>query len=164
VLDGARQAPLSEDDYEKLKEAFACVAAMLVRPRTTRRQRPAGNIGRLGSWRPTQPEPTLPHRPDMDANVLERLSVRGRLRLRSEVEATGIAAPEVRERQRIRAERPKVLVADCGQAPLAGQRSTRWNGCAAGRAGRVGLQSTGTGRSRSEKYDETAAAMIAQLK
>ena len=35
VLDGARQAPLSEDDYEKLKEALHALAAMLVRPRNT---------------------------------------------------------------------------------------------------------------------------------
>jgi hypothetical protein len=34
-LDGARQAPLSEDDYEKLKEALHALAAMLVRPRNT---------------------------------------------------------------------------------------------------------------------------------
>src|SRR5260370_12293451 len=35
VLDGARQAPLSEEDYEKLKEALHALAAMLVRPRST---------------------------------------------------------------------------------------------------------------------------------
>src|SRR5271170_1961534 len=35
VLDGARQAPLNEDDYEKLKDALHALAAMLVRPRNT---------------------------------------------------------------------------------------------------------------------------------
>src|SRR6202167_4429497 len=35
VLDGARQAPLSEDDYEKLKEALHALEAMLVQPRNT---------------------------------------------------------------------------------------------------------------------------------
>src|SRR5712692_7388266 len=35
VLDGARQALLSENDYEKLKEALHALAAMLVRPRNT---------------------------------------------------------------------------------------------------------------------------------
>jgi hypothetical protein len=35
VLDGARQAPLSEDDYEKLKDALHALAAMLARPRNT---------------------------------------------------------------------------------------------------------------------------------
>ena len=35
LLDGARQAPLSESDYGKLKEALHTLAAMLVRPRNT---------------------------------------------------------------------------------------------------------------------------------
>ena len=35
VLDGARQAPLSEADYDKLKDALHAMAAMLVRPRNT---------------------------------------------------------------------------------------------------------------------------------
>jgi hypothetical protein len=35
VLDGARQAPLSKDDYEKLKEASHALAVMLARPRNT---------------------------------------------------------------------------------------------------------------------------------
>jgi hypothetical protein len=35
VLDGARQAPLSESDHGKLKEALHALAAMLVRPRNT---------------------------------------------------------------------------------------------------------------------------------
>src|SRR5882762_6643769 len=35
VLDGARQAPLSEADYDKLKGALHALAAMLVRPRNT---------------------------------------------------------------------------------------------------------------------------------
>jgi hypothetical protein len=35
VLDGARQAPLSESDHGKLKEALHALAAMLVQPRKT---------------------------------------------------------------------------------------------------------------------------------
>ncbi len=35
MLDGARQAPLSEADYEKVKDALHAMAAMLVRPRNT---------------------------------------------------------------------------------------------------------------------------------
>jgi len=36
---GPRSAPLSEDDYEKLKEALHALAAMLVRPRNAMRPR-----------------------------------------------------------------------------------------------------------------------------
>ena len=35
VLDGALQAPLSEADHDKLKEALHALAAMLARPRNT---------------------------------------------------------------------------------------------------------------------------------
>jgi hypothetical protein len=35
VLDGARQAPLSEEDHHKLREALHALAATLVRPRST---------------------------------------------------------------------------------------------------------------------------------
>jgi hypothetical protein len=35
VLDGARESPLSEADYDKLKGALHALAAMLVQPRTT---------------------------------------------------------------------------------------------------------------------------------
>ena len=35
VLDGARQAPLSEEDHDKLREALHALAAMLVRSRST---------------------------------------------------------------------------------------------------------------------------------
>jgi hypothetical protein len=35
VLDGAREAPLSEADYDKLKGALHTLAAMLARPRNT---------------------------------------------------------------------------------------------------------------------------------
>ena len=52
VLDGARQAPLSEADYDKLKGALHALAAMLVRPRTTREdQRGGGGSGRIGNQR-----------------------------------------------------------------------------------------------------------------
>jgi hypothetical protein len=35
VLDGARQAPLSDQDHHKLREALHAMAAMLVQPRNT---------------------------------------------------------------------------------------------------------------------------------
>jgi hypothetical protein len=35
VLDGARQEPLSEADYDKLKGVLHAMAAMLIRPRNT---------------------------------------------------------------------------------------------------------------------------------
>jgi hypothetical protein len=38
VLDGARQAPLSQTDHDKLKDALHAMAAMLTRSRSQRRR------------------------------------------------------------------------------------------------------------------------------
>ena len=58
VLDGARQAPLSEADYEKVKDALHAMAAMLARPRNTEKTSavvgqtvPCGAISRLSGRR-----------------------------------------------------------------------------------------------------------------
>ena len=84
VLDGARQAPLSEDDYEKLKDALHALAAMLVRPRNTEKTSAVLEEMQGAETAPgLSRRPTLPHRPDMDAMVQRHLSVRGRLRLRT---------------------------------------------------------------------------------
>ena len=50
VLDGARQAPLSEADHGKLKDALHALAAMLVRPRNTEKTSAVvGEAGRLSN-------------------------------------------------------------------------------------------------------------------
>jgi len=84
VLDGARQAPLSEEDYEKLKEALHALAAMLVRPHSTEKTRAVlGTSEGSESGPGTQPETNAsPPILDMDAMVQGRLSIRRRLRLR----------------------------------------------------------------------------------
>jgi hypothetical protein len=71
VLDGARQAPLSEDDYEKLKEALHALAAMLVRPRNTEKTSAVLGNRKVRKLAPgLSQKATLPQRPDMDANAL----------------------------------------------------------------------------------------------
>ena len=50
VLDGAREAPLSEADYDKLKDALHALAALLVRSRNTEKTSAVvGEAGRLGN-------------------------------------------------------------------------------------------------------------------
>ena len=84
VLDGARQAPLSEEDYEKLKEALHALAAMLVRPRNT--EKTSAVLGKSEGCgnrrRDSAGDRRSYHRPDTDAMVPRRFAVRGRLRLR----------------------------------------------------------------------------------
>jgi len=162
VLDGARQAPLSEDDYEKLKEALHalrrcwCGRAARRRPAPCWESRKAREAG-AG----TEPETDVPHRPDMDAMVLGRLSVHGRLRFACAVEAWG-SLPGVRERNVYGQKEPKVLVRIVGQSPLAATvYSLERLRCGACGQVYTAQEPEGVGP---EKYDETAAAMIAQLK
>ena len=85
VLDGARQAPLSEADYDKLKERLHALAAMLVRPRNYGEdQRRGGGSRRLGNWRRDCSRiPTRPRHPDTAATEPRRLAARGRSRSRT---------------------------------------------------------------------------------
>ena len=78
VLDGARQAPLSEADYDKLKGALHALAAMLAPPRNTEKtiavlEKLEGAETGAG----TQPD-TNPLPPDTDAMAPRRLAARGR--------------------------------------------------------------------------------------
>ena len=50
VLDGAREAPLSDSDHDKLKDALHALAAMLVQPRNTEDQCGGREAGRPSKW------------------------------------------------------------------------------------------------------------------
>src|SRR5215471_2558120 len=55
VLEGARQRPLSDTDYDKLKSALHALAAMLIRPRTTEKTSAV-----LGESKPLETAPGTP--------------------------------------------------------------------------------------------------------
>ena len=66
VLDGARQAPLSETDYDKLKVALHALAAMLVRPLMTEKtgavlEKPADSETAAGTQSDTKAVATPGH-------------------------------------------------------------------------------------------------------
>ena len=66
VLDGARQAPLSEADYDKLKGALHALAAMLVRPRNSEKtsavlEKSEGAETGVGTQPDTNPPPPPGH-------------------------------------------------------------------------------------------------------
>ena len=61
VLDGARQAPLSESDHGKLKEALHALAAMLVRGRNTEKTSSVvEKHGRLSTEQPDNKHASAP--------------------------------------------------------------------------------------------------------
>lgn len=161
VLDGARQAPLSEDDYEKLKEALHALAAMLVRSRNTEKTSAVLEESEgfsAETQRESNPSPPPGHgRNGAGVFVSSRKIAIAHPQLKH-----GDRCPECGKGNVYGQKEPKVLVRMVGQAPLAATvYSLERLRC--GACGQVftAQEPEGVG---SEKYDETAAAMIAQLK
>jgi transposase len=161
VLDGARQAPLSESDHGKLKEALHVLAEMLVQPRSTEKTKavvdkpedsPAG----------TQPDNNTPPPPGHGRTGAEAFSGARKVEIKHQNLTHGDRCPECGKGNVYGQKEPKVLVRIIGQAPLAATvYSLERLRC--GACGQVftAQEPEGVG---AEKYDETAAAMIAQLK
>jgi len=157
VLDGARQAPLSEDDYEKLKEALHALAAMLVRPRRRRRPAPCWESRKARKLAPGRNRrPTFPHRPDMDAMVLGVVSSR-KIAIPHAQLKHGDRCPSARKATYTGRKSRKCWYGLWGSLRWR-PRSTRSNGCVAVPADRcyTAQEPEGVGP---EKYDETAAAI-----
>jgi transposase len=162
LLDGARQAPLSEADYDKLKGALHALAAMMVRPRTSEKTSAVVEETAAGE---TSSETAA------DSETSRTGHGRSGARAYAGAEKVAVAHPELSHGDRCpecgkgnvyEQKEPKVLVRIVGQAPLAATvYSLERLRC--GACGQVftAQEPEGVGP---EKYDETAAAMIAQLK
>ena len=160
VLDGAREAPLSEEDHHKLREALHALAAMLVRPRNTEKTRSVvGNPGEPGAGNTKQPdEKTAGH----GRNGAEAFRGARRVEIKHQKLTHGDRCPECRQGNVYAQKKPRVLVRVIGQAPLAATvYSLEQLRC--GACGQVFTAQAPEGVGE-EKYDESAAAMIAQLK
>jgi len=163
VLDGARQAPLSEDDYEKLKDALHALAAMLVRPRNTEKTSAVleKSQGSETGAR-TQPETNASAPSGHGRNGAGAFCGSRKMDIAHPKLKHGDRCPECGKGNVYGQKDPKVLVRIVGQAPLAATvYSLQRLRC--GACGQVftAPEPEGVGP---EKYDETAAAMIAQLK
>ena len=163
VLDGARQAPLSEDDYEKLKEALHALAAMLVRPRST--EKTSAVLGKSEGAETdagTDPKTNASPVPGHGRNGAEAFVSSRKIAIAHPQLKHGDGCPECERGNVYRQKEPKVLVRIVGQAPLAATvfslERLRCGAC-----GQVLTEQEPEGVGP-EKYDETAAAMIAQLK
>src|SRR5579863_2340546 len=163
VLDGARQAPLSEADCDKLKGALHALAAMLVRPRNTEKtsavvEAPEGSATDAGN----QPDADSPPSPGHGRNGAGAFGGARKVDIPHQDLKHGERCPECGKGNVYGQKEPKVLVRIVGQAPLAATvYSLERLRC--GACGQVftAQEPEGVGP---EKYDETAAAMIAQLK
>jgi transposase len=163
VLDGALQAPLSEDDYEKLKDALHALAAMLVRPRSTEKTSAVlEKMEDAETGAETQPESNASPSPGRGRNAAEAFCRSRKIAIAHPKLRHGDRCPECGKDNVYGQKDPKVLVRIVGQAPLAATvYSLERLRC--GACGQVftAQEPEGVGP---EKYDETAAAMIAQLK
>jgi transposase len=163
VLEGARQAPLSEADYDKLKGALHALAAMLVQPRNTEKtsavlEKSEGSETGTGTQSDTGPTPSPGH----GRNGADEFTGARQVKISHQNLKHGDRCPECGKGNVYEQKEPKVLVRIVGQAPLAptvyALERLRCGSC-----GQVftAQEPEGVGP---EKYDETAAAMIAQLK
>jgi transposase len=163
MLEGARQAPLSETDYEKIKSALHAMAAMLVQSRNTEKTsavvgKPEGSKTGAGM----QPENNTSPPPGHGRNGAEAFRGARKVEIAHEKLTHGDRCPECGKGNVYGQKESKVLVRIIGQAPLAATvYSLERLRC--GACGQVftAQEPEGVGE---EKYDETAAAMIAQLK
>src|SRR5271165_2999712 len=161
VLDGARQAPLSESDHGKLKEALHALAAMLMRPRNTEKSSEVLEKPEDSETR-TQPNNNTPPPPGHGRNGAEAFGGARKVDIKHQKLTHGDRCPECGKGNVYGQKEPKVLVRIVGQAPLAATvyalERLRCGAC-----GQVftAQEPEGVGP---DKYDETAAAMIAQLK
>ena len=135
VLDGARQAPLSESDHDKLRDALHALAAMLVRPRNT--EKTSSVVGKPEDSAQLENSRTQTHLRPLDTAATEPKP--------SVAPKSGDQAPEVdprrslsgvREGQRVRAEGAEGAGAHHRSGAAGGHGLLAWSGCAAAPAGR----------------------------
>ena len=164
VLDGARETPLSEADCEKVKTALHALAAMLVGPRNTEKtnavlpksEDPGKDAG------PQPDESSTPPAKGHGRNGAEAFSGAQKIEIQHQNLKHGDRCPDCGQGNVYGQKEPKMLVRVVGQAPLAATvYSLERLRC--GACGQVftAQEPEGVGP---EKYDETATAMVAQLK
>ena len=159
IIDGGKSAPLSESDSEKLKTALHALAERLL-PRT-KTEKTSSVFGDPDSAAPEEGQrkgPVAGH----GRNGADAYRGAEKVKVAHAKLAHGDRCPDCTRGNVYTQKEPKALVRIVGQAPLAATvyelERLRCNAC-----GQVftAEEPEGVGP---EKYDETAAAMIAQLK
>ena len=158
VLDSALEAPLSEANHNKLKDTLHALAAMLVRSRNT--EKTSEVVGKPEDSK--QPDDNAQPPSGHGRNGVEAFNGARKVDIAHQKLTHGDRCPECGKGNVYGQKEPKVLVRVIGQAPLAATvYSLERLRC--GACGQVftAQEPEGVGP---DKYDETAAAMIAQLK
>ena len=164
ILDAARRQPMSEADYEKVKTAVEALAERAApRPRNTEKTRAV-----LPNQKPDKPakdEPAVkdePAKPGHGRNGASVFTGANQVVVAHVTLQPGDSCPECRKGKVYRQKKPKTLIRITGQPPLEAtvyeMEQLRCNGC-----GQV-FTAEAPVEAGEEKYDESAAAMIAQLR
>jgi transposase len=160
IVDRARQAPLNDADYAKLKTALhALIEKLLGPPKTEKLASVFADDKTPASPAAAPPaEGALGH----GRNGAQAFSGARKVSISHQQLASGERCPDCGQGKVYVQKEPKALVRIVGQAPLAATiyelQRLRCNAC-----GQVFTVQEPEGAGP-EKYDETAAAMIAQLK
>ena len=164
ILDAARRQPMSETDYEKVKTAVEALAEKAVPPsRTTEKTRAV-----LPNQNPNKPAEKEPAengelvKPGHGRNGASGFTGANRVIVAHATLRPGDPCPECRKGKVYRQHKPKPLIRITGRPPLEAtvyeMEQLRCNGC-----GQV-FTAEAPAEAGEEKYDASAAAMIAQLR
>jgi len=164
ILDAARRQPMSETDYEKVKTAVEVLAQKAVPPsRTTEKTRavlPNQNPNQPGEKEPAEKGELV--KPGHGRNGASGFTGANRVILAHATLRPGDPCPECRKGKVYRQHKPKTLIRISGRPPLEAtvyeMEQLRCNGC-----GQV-FTAEAPAEAGEEKYDASAAAMIAQLR
>jgi transposase len=160
IIDGGKSAPLSESDSEKLKSALHALAERLL-PRT-KTEKISSVFDDRNSAAPEEDGQPADPPPGHGRNGADAYRGAEKMEIAHAQLAHGDRCPDCARGNVYTQKEPKALVRIVGQAPLAATvyelERLRCNAC-----GQIftAEEPDGVGP---EKYDETAAAMIAQLK
>jgi transposase len=162
LLDQARREPLSEPNYQKLKTALHTLAGLATPTRTTEKTKAVLPEAENTSSSEDKPTEKRPQPAGHGRNGAAAFTGAKKVVIPHPSLKTGDACPSCQRGKVYGQQEPKMLVRIVGQAPLSATtyecERLRCNAC-----GDVfsAPEPTGVG---AEKYDESAAAMIAQLK
>jgi transposase len=164
ILDGARREPMSDSQYEKVKAAVEALADKAApRSRTTEKTRVVLEQPNTTEPAAEKPLPKLrPPAPGHGRNGAARFTGAGRIAIAHPTLEHGDPCPECGQGNVYRQQKPKTLIRITGQPPLKAtvyeMERLRCNGC------NQVFTAEAPASAGEEKYDASAAAMIAQLR
>jgi hypothetical protein len=160
VLDQARQAPLSEPDYQKIKDTLHTLVELLAPVRNT--EKTSAVLPELATVEQTAIMKTQQAKPGHGRNAAAAFNGARKVTVQHAELKSGDCCPDCEKGKVYLQKEPKPLVRIIGQPPLTATvyelERLRCNAC-----GQV-FTAQEPAEVGPDKYDETTGAMIAQLK